>query len=171
MTAVVVRAVAERDHAAVHDILTSQTVIEGTMRVPHAGLHETVARLTPRTGTYHLVADIDGQVVGVIELITWPDHPRHRHAGEVNLVAVHPDWEGRGAGRALMEAALDLADNWLQLTRVSLVVFADNPVAAALYRRLGFVDEGTFAAYGFKRGEYVAASAMARIRGGVPIPG
>jgi putative acetyltransferase len=162
--AVAVRALADHDHGAIHEILTSPDVVEGTMRLPWAAQHETAARLAPRVGTHHLVAELDGRVVGVLELVTWPTEPRHRHVGEVNLVAVHPDCTGRGAGRILMEAALDLADSWMDLTRLSLVVFADNPVAIELYRRLGFEVEGTLAAYGYKRGAYVDAHVMARIR-------
>lgn len=160
-----VRALADHDHHAIHEILTSRAVIEGTMRLPHAAERETVERLTARPGTYHLVADLGGRAIGVLELVTWPDQPRHRHVGEVNLVAVHPDRGGRGAGRALMEAAIELADDWLDLRRLSLVVFVDNAVALELYLRLGFVVEGTLAGYGFKRGSYVDAHVMARVRG------
>lgn len=162
-TSLIVRALTVQDHQAIHEIFTSQAVVEGTMRIPHAPAAETVARLTPRAGTYHLVADLDGRSVGALELLTSTE-PRHRHVGEVNLVAVHPDWTGRGAGRALMEAAVDLADNWLDLRRLSLIVFTDNPVAIELYRRLGFVVEGTLCAYGFKRGRYIDAHQMARLR-------
>ena len=95
-----IRALAEQDHHAIHEILISRSVIEGTMRLPHAAARETAERLAPRSGTIHLVADIDGCPVGVLELVTWPDEPRHRHVGEVNLVAVHPAgpggvWGGR----------------------------------------------------------------------------
>ena len=38
-----------------------------------------------------------------------------------------------------MEAAVELADDWLNLRRLSLVVFVDNVVAVEMYRRLGFV--------------------------------
>ncbi len=157
-----VRALIDQDHDAIHEILISRTVIEGTMRLPHAAARDTAERLTPRAGTIHLVADIDGRPIGVLELVTWPTEPRHRHVGEVNLVAVHPDWAGRGAGRALMEAAIELADDWLNLRRLSLVVFVDNSVALQMYRRLGFVVEGTMVGYGFKRGKYIDAHVMAR---------
>ena len=50
-------------------------------------------------------------------------------------MAVHDDWAGRGVGTALMQAALDLADNWLGLTRVELTVWADNQAALALIAR------------------------------------
>ena len=141
------------------------------MRLPHDAAHKTVERLAPRSGTIHLVADIDGRPVGVLELVTWPDEPRHRHVGEINLVAVHPDWSGRGAGRALMEAAIELADDWLNLRRLSLVVFVDNSVALEMYRRLGFVVEGTMIDYGFKRGNYIDAHVMARLNGTMPVAG
>lgn len=163
-----IRALAEQDHRAIHEILSSPAIIEGTMRVPHAAARDTAERLAPRSGTMHLVADVDGRAVGVLELVTWPDEPRHRHVGEVNLVAVHPDWAGRGVGRALMEAALELADDWLDLRRLSLVVFVDNPIAYELYRRLGFVVEGTMVAYGFKRGTYIDAHLMARLNDMTP---
>ena len=166
-----IRALAEQDHHAIHEILISRSVIEGTMRLPHAPARETAERLAPRSGTVHLVADIDGRPVGVLELVTWPDEPRHRHVGEVNLVAVHPDWAGRGAGRALMEAAIELADDWLNLRRLSLVVFVDNSVALEMYRRLGFVVEGTMVEYGFKRGKYIDAHVMARLNGTKPTAG
>jgi len=159
-----VRALTERDHHAIHEILTTREVVEGTMRVPHAAASETTERFAPRSGTIHLVADVDGCAVGLLELVTWPDQPRHRHVGEINLVAVHPRWTGRGAGRALMTAALELADDWLNLRRVSLVVFVDNDVALAMYRRLGFIVEGTLVEYGFKRGNYVDAHVMSRLR-------
>jgi putative acetyltransferase len=41
-------------------------------------------------------------------------------------MAVRDDWQSRGVGTALMEAALDLADNWLNLTRIELSVYTDN---------------------------------------------
>jgi putative acetyltransferase len=166
-----VRALAEQDHHAIHEILISRSVIEGTMRLPHAAARETTERLAPRSGTVHLVADIDGCPVGVLELVTWPDEPRHRHVGEINLVAVHPNWVGRGAGRALIDAALELADDWLNLRRLSLVVFVDNSVAVEMYRRLGFVVEGTMVEYGFKRGKYIDAHVMARLNGAKPSSG
>ena len=160
----VVRSMTERDHAAIHEILTSPSVIEGTMRVPHAALHATVERLTPRLGTHHLVADVDGRAVGFAELITYWSEPRHRHAGEINLIATHPGWGRQGVGRALMDAVIELADDWLNLQRLGLVVFVDNTYAIEWYTRLGFVLEGTMRAYGFKRGNLLDAHVMARLR-------
>jgi putative acetyltransferase len=63
----------------------------------------------------------------------------------------------------LLQAAIELADDWLNLRRLSLVVFVDNSIALEMYRRLGFVVEGTMAEYGFKRGKYIDAHVMARL--------
>ena len=41
-------------------------------------------------------------------------------------MAVRDDWHGKGVGTALMEAALDLADNWLNHSRIELTVYTDN---------------------------------------------
>jgi putative acetyltransferase len=63
-----------------------------------------------------------------------------------------------------MEAALDLADNWLNLTRIALTVYTDNKAALALYKKFGFEIEGTHRRYAFRDGGYVDAYSMARIR-------
>jgi putative acetyltransferase len=79
-------------------------------------------------------------------------------------VAVRDDWQGRGVGTALMGAALELADGWLGLTRVELVVYADNAAGVALYEKFGFEVEGTHRRYALRDGGYVDAYAMARLR-------
>ena len=159
-----VRGLEERDHEAVHAILTSDAVIEGTMRVPYAPLHTTTSRLEPKDGVDLLVAELDGRVVGFAELVRSPSHPRHAHVAELNMVCTHPDFGGRGVGRALTEAVIDLADNWLNLRRLGLIVFADNEQAIGLYERLGFQHEGVMRDFGFKRGAYVDAVVMGRLR-------
>jgi L-phenylalanine/L-methionine N-acetyltransferase len=53
-----------------------------------------------------------------------------RHVGSIGM-AVRDDWQGKGVGTALMEAALDLADNWLNLTRIELRVYVDNAAGIA----------------------------------------
>jgi putative acetyltransferase len=64
-----------------------------------------------------------------------------------------------------MAAALDLADNWLNLHRLELEVYTDNPAAIHLYEKHGFVIEGTLRHFGYRNSEYVDAYKMARVRG------
>jgi putative acetyltransferase len=66
----------------------------------------------------------------------------------------------------MMNAVLDVADNWLGLTRVELTVFADNERAIRLYQGCGFETEGRFRRYAMRDGVLVDALAMARLRTG-----
>lgn len=160
-----IRHVQDGDHHAVHEIFLSPHVVTGTMRLPIQRLDETRKRLEPSDGIIAMVA-LDGErVVGFAELYTFPDVPRHRHAGEVNMIVTHADWQGKGVARALMDAVIDLADNWLQITRLGLTVWTTNERAVALYKNLGFEIEGTQRAYAFRRGEYIDAHVMARLTG------
>ena len=69
-----------------------------------------------------LVACVGTEVVGHLSLYPYPE-PRRRHSGHFGM-AVRDDWRRQGVGTKLIEAALDLADNWLGLTRLDLRVFA-----------------------------------------------
>jgi L-phenylalanine/L-methionine N-acetyltransferase len=63
----------------------------------------------------------------------------------------------------LLRAALDLADDWLNLSRVELHVYTDNAAAIALHEKLGI--EGTHRRFALRNGRYVDAYSMARVRG------
>ena len=64
----------------------------------------------------------------------------------------------------MMHAGIDLADKWLNLTRLELEVYADNEAAIRLYERFGFEHEGVLRRHAFRNGEYVDAIMMARLR-------
>jgi putative acetyltransferase len=87
-----------------------------------------------------LVAEEGDRVVGYAhrEQLT---PKRLQHVGVLDL-AVDPAHQGRGHGRALMEALIEDSWSW-GLLRLELYVRADNVRAVALYRSLGFVLEGT----------------------------
>lgn len=58
-------------------------------------------------------------------------------------IAVAPDCQGQGVGRALFQALLDaVIRERPQITRVELFVRESNTRARALYASLGFVEEG-----------------------------
>lgn len=162
--AVTVRGLEERDHQAVHGLLTSDSVVEGTMRVPHSPLDVTLSRLESKDGVHHLVGELADRIVGFAEVVRSPSEPRHAHVAELNMVCTHSEFVGQGVGRALTEAVIDLADNWLNMHRIGLIVFADNPRAIGLYEGLGFEHEGVMRQFAFKRGGYVDAVVMGRIR-------
>lgn len=79
-----------------------------------------------------IVATIDGRIVG----FHWTK--RHDEAtGEVYVLAVHPDAEGRGLGRALLEAGLTHLAG-LGMTSVTLYVEAKSYRVVAMYEAAGF---------------------------------
>ena len=114
------------DYEALHRIFSGSRVIEGTLQLPLPSAEMWRKRLSEKPESmYALVACADGEVVGDLALETHPTLWRRRHVGQIGM-AVRDDWQGRGVGTALMEAALDLADNWLNLTRLELTVYTDN---------------------------------------------
>jgi len=79
-------------------------------------------------------------------------------------MGVAGEWQGKGVGSKLLATALEIADNWMNLRRVELSVYADNEAAIALYRKFGFEDEGLFRDYAVRDGVLVDALSMARLR-------
>ena len=161
---ITIRRAEPSDAEAIKEILSGPKAIAGTLQLPFPSVESWRKRIdeTPE-GVYHLVASVDSEVVGHLGLGTRPDKARLRHLGHIGM-AVRDDWQGKGIGSALMEAAIDMAENWLNLTRLELDVFVDNEPALRLYKKFGFVIEGTRVAFAFRDGQYVDTHLMARLR-------
>jgi putative acetyltransferase len=158
-----VRAQEPADIAAVTEVLNQPRAVWGTLQVPHTSVAARQARAESLpAGHTLLVAEIDGRVVGSAGLHP-ADSRRRAHAAGLGM-AVHDEFAGRGVGRALLSALLDLADRWLGYKRLELTVWADNDRAIALYERSGFEREGLFRSYAWRDGTYVDALSMARLR-------
>lgn len=160
---IVVRRAEPGDAEGIHAIFTGPKVIAGTLQLPYPSVEMWRKRLAEFPPDDHLlVATIASEVVGNLSLHAASKSPRRRHVGLVYL-AVRDERQGCGVGTALMKAAIELADGWLNLQRLELSVYPDNLSALALYRRFGFAIEGTCRAYAFRDGYYVDAYAMARL--------
>jgi L-phenylalanine/L-methionine N-acetyltransferase len=158
-----IRAREPRDLDDLAAVFACPGVVAGTLWLPLRPLAAVSARAeTADDLTHALVAEVEGRVVGTLGLHA-SSRPRRRHVGEIGM-AVHDAWQGRGVGGALLAAALDLADDWLDLRRIELQVFADNAPAVRLYERFGFVVEGVAREFAFRRGAFVDALLMARLR-------
>jgi putative acetyltransferase len=152
------------DCSAVHEIYSCPKAFAGTLQLPYPSLEQWRQRLAePGDGIYNLVAVVGDRVVGMLGVHTFPNRPRRRHAGTIGM-GVHDEWQGKGIGTALMHAGVDLADKWLNLTRLELEIYTDNKPAIRLYERFGFEREGTLRQYAFRDGVYVDAYLMARLR-------
>ncbi|MDR6229610.1 putative acetyltransferase [Pseudomonas sp. SORGH_AS199] len=115
-----------------------------------------------REGRVTLVALQQGRVVGSASLEQQP-RIRRQHCGAIGM-GVARDCQGQGIGTQLLTALLDLADNWMNLQRVELTVFSDNEPALALYRKLGFEEEGLLRRYALRDGVFTDVYSMARFK-------
>lgn len=159
----IVRRCEPEDYEAVHRVYSSPNAMAGTIGVPYSSAQEVREELAQvREGSFPLVACVGEEVVGQLTLSVYMN-PRTRHSGHFGI-AVRDDWQGRGVGTALAVACLDLADNWLNLSRLDLRVYVDNAPAIALYKKFGFEMEGTHKRFAYRDGEYVDAHVMARLR-------
>ncbi len=158
---VLIRGGSSEDWEAFHSIWIQPTVYWGTLRIPYPSADWSRERVQNRQPHlfWPLVAEVDGQVVGVSGL-SRGEHNRS-HVGYVGMM-VHQDFQGMGVGSALMEAVLDLVENWLGLTRLHLEVHTDNSRAIELYKRWGFEAEGVFRADSFRDGRYVNTMVMSK---------
>lgn len=159
-----VRRAEPEDYKAILLIYSGPKAIWGTLQLPFPSAEMWRKRIAePPDGTFSLVACVDNEIVGQLGLHTFPNFPRRRHVGQIGM-AVRDDWQGKGAGTALMQAAVELADKWLNLTRLELEVYTDNEPAIQLYKKFGFVIEGTLVNFAYRDGQFVDTYTMARLR-------
>lgn len=163
--AVTVRRVEESDFPSLAEIYAHEAVIANTAQVPHRSdpFWRDFYKTRDPDGL-ELVGVVDGRPVGHLGLLT-NRAPRRKHVASFGI-AVHPDFQGRGVGKALMTEMLHQADNWLNLVRIELSVAADNTGAIALYEKFGFVLEGQSRFDIFTAGRYGHSNRMARMRPG-----
>lgn len=158
----VIRPLETEDYRDWHAIMTCSAVQRQTLQLPSLTLATARKRLEARSDSSHVLAAVMGdRVVGQGWLQVMGG--RRSHVGQPG-VAVHEDYWGRGIGKALLTALIDLGDNWLGLTRLELEVYADNAAAIHLYEKAGFVLEGTKRQYAMRDGVLIDAYVMARLR-------
>jgi ribosomal protein S18 acetylase RimI-like enzyme len=95
-----------------------------------------------------LVALVDGQVAGYVQLARATPLPASDHVRMISGIAVADEHRRRGVGRALVDAAAAEA-RARGAQRLTLRVLGPNTGARHLYETAGFVVEGTL------RGEFV----------------
>ena len=152
------------DFRALQRIHEQPRAIWGTLQLPYPSAQTWRQRLEQAVGGhYTLVACAREAIVGSLGLSVPERSPRRAHVATIGL-AVHDQWQGRGIGTALLKAAVELADRWLNLRRLELIAFVDNDAALRLYKKFGFEIEGLLRRYAFRDGAFVDAYTLARLR-------
>jgi putative acetyltransferase len=159
-----IRRVEPGDYKAVQRVYAQPRAVWGTQQLPFPSEELWKKRLAEAGDqTYGLVACVEGEIVGHGGLHLNADRPRRKHAALLGM-AVHDKWQSKGVGTALMKALIELADKWLNISRLELSVYTDNEPALKLYKKLGFQIEGTHRKHTFRDGVYVDSHSMARVR-------
>ncbi|MEO7532181.1 MAG: GNAT family N-acetyltransferase [Sediminibacterium sp.] len=99
-----------------------------------------ITTLNENPNAFLLIAESDGAIIGFVFFIP-NSKVKNAHTGECG-VNVHPAFQGQGIGRQLMQELLDWAKENQQIQKIVLQVFATNKHAIALYKNLGFIEEG-----------------------------
>jgi GNAT superfamily N-acetyltransferase len=135
---VVVRDAVEEDIPRIVELFTHGSLVEGKEDPAELGPYRSALAEIDRGPGAVLVAEVEGQVVGVCQLIVFRHlQTRGGLCAEVESVHVHPDQRGHGIGTILMRAAVQRAGE-LGCYRVQLTSNNARPEAHRFYERLGF---------------------------------
>jgi putative acetyltransferase len=120
------------------------TVPDGIARSPDEVTGEYVAGFMDKAAAagIELVWEEGGRILGEIHA-SCPGIAALAHLLTDLTIAVAPEAQGRGVGRALFQGLLDeVSAHMLYIHRVELFARVSNERARRLYRSLGFVEEG-----------------------------
>jgi ribosomal protein S18 acetylase RimI-like enzyme len=109
----------------------------------------------------HLVAELDGRLVGYIRLGFPTPLASNAHVRQIRGLLVDDTVRGKGIGRALIRAAMERA-RALGARRITLHVLGHNTPARALYEAEGFAVEGVRPGEFLLDGQYVDDVLMGR---------
>jgi Acetyltransferases len=82
---------------------------------------------------------VDRRQSGEYKALPW--HDWTGEPGCIHRLAVHPNWQGKGLGRALLQYAEEEARS-KGSTSIRLDVYTGNPGAVGMYRRAGYMEIG-----------------------------
>lgn len=100
-----------------------------------------LARCLATDNLLYIIGLMDGAIVAGLHFEAGK-RPRVRHAGEFGMSVSKRHW-GLGIGSLMLDALIDWARGTGIVTKINLRVRTDNLRAIQLYKRKGFVIEGT----------------------------
>ncbi|MDQ2092881.1 GNAT family N-acetyltransferase [Rhodalgimonas zhirmunskyi] len=121
---------------------------------------EDVEMLIQERGPGFLVADDNGTLAGFATVFQFRGGVGYAHTGE-HTVILSPELQGRGHGRALMEALFDVARGQ-GLHSLFAGVSAENPDGRAFHAALGFSEVARLPEVGRKFGRWMDLILMQR---------
>lgn len=163
MSDVTIRRATLDDVPAITQMHADYSAYANTLQLPYPTTKTWEARLGANDPLItQFVATINETVVGLL-VVHQPSQVRRRHVASFGIT-VSEAYQGKGIGTQLMQVMVDYCDNWLNVHRIELEVFAANGSGLDLYEKFGFKQEGVMRDYAFRDGEYVDAIMMSRIK-------
>src|SRR5260221_10380886 len=162
-TRITIRPLRLSDTDDVYEIMHMPSALWSTSLLPSTTIdswRKTVENWVSDEHVHAFVAEIDGKVVGTINLKA--GKAGESHIGEL-ILAVHELYQGQSIGKMLMITVIDLADNWLNLLRLELIVYIDNERAINLFKRFDFEIEGRKRCAAFRGGSYFDRHLIGRL--------
>jgi RimJ/RimL family protein N-acetyltransferase len=99
------------------------------------------------------IAETDGKVVGWIVFLS-QERKRMHHTGSIAIM-LQKNYRNKGIGKLLINEILTWAAQHPVIEKVALGTFSTNTRAIALYKKLGFIEEGRkVQEFKFSEGEY-----------------
>ena len=147
--------------------ISSDVSVRRSMNISQAGFTDAKNLIKNLTELDHLLVletETDPvEICGVVLLRVDPQIYLRRQA--TLEIMMGSKWQGQGLGKALMMAALELADKELMLERVEVEIAIDNLNALKLCKSMGFKVEGTAKDWAVSDdGNYIDAYLLARCR-------
>lgn len=138
------------------------SVVRNITQLPYGTEQQWQHRLQSDDQSMTLVAEHKGKAIGCITLVS-ERGMRRKHVASLAM-AVNPEHHNQRVGTQLLEAAMLLADEWMNIARIELGVYTSNRIAIKLYQYFGFTIEGEAKAYAYGEGKYQNLLYMARVR-------
>lgn len=137
--------------AAIYEPWVRDTVISFELEPPTP---DEMALRIENVATTHpwLVSEEEGVVVGYAYAKAFAERPAYRWSVETT-VYLHPSHRGRGVGRDLYRALLDLAELW-GFANAFAGIALPNPTSESLHEAVGFHRIGVFPRAGHKFGAW-----------------
>lgn len=118
---ILIQRMAEIHIEGVTALYNEPAVCRQVLQMPFQSIEVWRKRLAASTERHvKLVALSGGEVIGSLGLEQY-SRSRQSHVGAIGM-GVASAWHGKGIGSKLLAAALDIADNWMNMHRVELTV-------------------------------------------------
>jgi L-amino acid N-acyltransferase YncA len=107
-----------------------------------------------------LVMEVDGAIGGYVASSPYHRRPAYRWTVETGIY-LSREVQGRGLGRTLLSAMLDLLTRQGFVTAIGAIALP-NDASVALHEKLGFTRSGTYECVGYKLGQWTSVSLWQR---------